>query len=90
MNFFLLQKKAVRIVHGDDYYAPSNPIFIALKTLKIYDIVDLSTLSVTYKARDNKLPTYVKNMFKHRESIIYNLNPIILGVFVFLNKIRED
>ena len=34
----VLQKKTIRIVTKSDYYAPTNPLFIDLKTLKLQEL----------------------------------------------------
>lgn len=65
---FLLQKKAVRIIANADFYAPTNSLFINLNLLKIYDLVDLNTLVVMYKAHHNLLPPFIQELFKRRES----------------------
>ena len=69
---FLLQKKAIRIICKSDYYAPTNPLFIELKILKLADLVELNTALVMYKAHNNLLPCCIQELFQPRENQ-YNL-----------------
>ena len=39
-----------------DYRAHTNVLFFQLKTLKLYDLVELNTLIILFKARTNALP----------------------------------
>ena len=64
----LLQKKALRIVSKAEYLAPTNPLFIEFQTLKLQDLVDLSTATLMYKAHNQLLPTCVQELFQPRES----------------------
>ena len=64
----LLQKKALRIASKSDYLAPTNPLFIDFQTLKLQDLVDLSTAIIMYKAHNHLLPTCVLELFRPRES----------------------
>ena len=75
---FILQKKAIRIASHSDYYAPSNPLFLQLHTLKLQDLVDLNTAIIMYKAKNELLPTCIQELFHARESQ-YNLR----GVAIF-------
>ena len=65
---FLLQKKAIRIVSKTDYYSPTNPLFIELKTLKLLDLVDLNTALLMYKAHNHLLPVCIQSLFQARDS----------------------
>lgn len=58
---FSLQKKAIRIVHFADFYAPTNFMFVSLITLKTCDIVDL-------KGMYNAHIYYIQKMFDYREN----------------------
>lgn len=75
---FLLQKKVIRIITHSSYNSPTNPLFIQLKTLKFYDLVDLYTAKLVYKARQHTLPQSLQAMFSLRDSI-YDLR----GAYMF-------
>lgn len=40
---FLLQMRVIRIITKADYYAPTHPIFVDRKILKVRDLIDLNT-----------------------------------------------
>ena len=58
---FKLQKKAVRILTGNDYIAHSEPIFKSLELLKIDDIYKLKILKFYYNLTNYCLPDYFNN-----------------------------
>ena len=43
-------KKAIEIITSSDYLAPSNPLFIRLNMLNLYDIVKYKTYLLGYRA----------------------------------------
>jgi hypothetical protein len=51
-----LQKKAIRIISISKYNAHTEPIFKALKLLKVNDILRVQQLKFYYKFKNNKLP----------------------------------
>jgi hypothetical protein len=57
-----LQKRAIRILSLSKYNAHTEPIFKALKLLKINDILKLQILKFYYKFKNNKLPYYLQNL----------------------------
>ena len=59
----MLQKKALRLVAKVDYLSATKPIFHAFNTLNIYDLIDLNTAIVMYKAFKNVLPTNLQKYF---------------------------
>ena len=63
----LLQKKAIRLVSKSEYYAPTNPLFIDLQTLKLEDLVEFSTALIMYKAHNHLLPTCIQELFQPRD-----------------------
>ena len=65
---FILQKRVIRTIKKVDYYEPTNPLFINLFTLKFWDIVDLQTLLILYKAHNNLLPTCLQSLFEIKEN----------------------
>ena len=63
----IMQKKAIRIVNNVGYYEHTNALFLKLKTLKFFDLVDLKTAQIIYKARHNMLPSNIQNRFRDRD-----------------------
>ena len=41
---FILQKRAIRIIHKTAYREPTNPLFVQLKTLTFLDLIDYKTI----------------------------------------------
>jgi hypothetical protein len=58
------QKKMMRIICKADRRAHTNPLFYKLNVLKLYDLIELKTATVMYKARYGQLPTNVQALFK--------------------------
>ena len=61
---FLLQKKVLRTVVKADFLSHTKPIFYDLQTLNIYDIIELKTAVVMFKAYHNLLPHSTQMYFK--------------------------
>ena len=59
----LLQKRAIRIIHKAGYIDNTNALFINSGLLKFYDLVELQTLLVMFKANGKTLPTKLQKMF---------------------------
>lgn len=68
----ILQKRAVRIVHNVGFREHTNLLFVKSKFLKFFDIVDLQTAQIMYKASNKLLPGNIQKMFYEREGG-YNL-----------------
>ena len=64
---FIMQKRAMRIIHRVDYGAHTNDLFWKSKTLKLFDLVEHKTVQVLYKARNYLLPRNIQRMFHERE-----------------------
>ena len=64
---FILQKRAMRIIHRADYGTHTNDLFWKSKTLKLFDLVEHKTAQVLYKARNYLLPKNIQRMFHERE-----------------------
>lgn len=64
---FLLQKRAIRVIHKVGYREPSNRFFISSGLLKLTDIIKLQSLKIMYKAKNRALPKHIQNMFKLEE-----------------------
>ena len=66
------KKKAVRIVCNVDYQHPSNVLFIELHVLKLYDLIELRTAMIMYKANTGCLPVNLQTMFRMSSEKIHN------------------
>ena len=64
---FILQKRAIRIIHNVGYREHTNSLFVQSKITKLYDIVEFQTAQFLYKARNNLLPSHLQKMFHERE-----------------------
>ena len=83
-RIFKLQKKAVRIITGNDYIAHSEPIFKSLELLKIVDIYKLKILRFYYNLTHYCLPVYfnnyldvINNELPHSYQLRINARPLI-------------
>ena len=65
---FILQKRAIRVIHKTTYREPTNKLFIKLKTLKLQDLVDYKTIQIMFKAANQQLPHNIQGLFTRRES----------------------
>ena len=64
---FILQKRAIRIVHKVGFYEHTNNLFLRSCTLKLPDLVEFKTAQMMFKARNKLLPANILNMFSDRE-----------------------
>ena len=69
---YVLQKKVLRIVCNVDYQYHSNVLFKELRILKLFDIVELKTAMIMYKAKKKFLPLNIKRLFSVDEVTYYN------------------
>ena len=69
---YVLQKKVLRIVCNVDYQYHSNVLFKELRILKLFDIVELKTAMIMYKAKKKCLPLNIKRLFSVDEVTYYN------------------
>ena len=53
---YLLQKRTMRIIDGVHFRDHTNDIFAKYSCLKLFDIIDLKTLMIVYKAKHRLLP----------------------------------
>lgn len=60
----MLQKKAVRIIHKEDFRAHTNRLFRLSGLLKILDLVELRTLLVVFRAKNRSLPIQLQTLFE--------------------------
>uniref|UniRef100_A0A672FN99 Reverse transcriptase domain-containing protein n=1 Tax=Salarias fasciatus TaxID=181472 RepID=A0A672FN99_SALFA len=69
----ILQKKAIRIIHGVGYREHTNILFANSKLLKFQDIVDLLTVQIVFRASKDNLPKNIQLLFSKRVGVGYNL-----------------
>ena len=60
----MLQKKAVRIIHKEDFRAHTNRLFGLSGLLKFLDLVELRTLLVVLRAKNRSLPIQLQTLFE--------------------------
>ena len=65
-SLIILQKRVIRICLNTNYKCHSKPLFHQLRSLNVFDIIDLiyNSLVFMYKAFHNLLPTNVLSYFK--------------------------
>lgn len=63
----ILQKKAIRIIHGAGYRDHTNSLFLQSKLIKFKDMVDFHTAQILFKAKNNLLPENIQTLFTARE-----------------------
>lgn len=61
--FYLLQKRAIGIIHKADYREHTNLLFINSGLLKLQELVKLQTLLVMCRAKYNELPANLQKLF---------------------------
>ena len=63
-SLFILQKRAIRMCLNTNYICHTKPLFYQLRSLNVFDTIDLNSLVFMYKAFHNLLPTNVLSYFK--------------------------
>ena len=64
-SLFILQKRAIRIIClNANYKCHTKPLFFQLRSLNVFDIIDLNSLVFMYKAFHNSLPANLLSYFK--------------------------
>ena len=66
MPIVILQKRAIRTICKMAYREHTNQLFINLYVLKFYDLVEYVTIQFMYKAKNNKLPRDIQELFNLR------------------------
>jgi len=51
---FILQKRAIRIIHKVGYREHTNTLFIMSKIMKLYDMIEFQTAQFLFKARNKR------------------------------------
>jgi len=59
-----LQKRALRIIEHGGYRDHTQPLFYKYKTLRLDDLVKLSSKCVMYRVYNDDLPVHISNKFK--------------------------
>ena len=65
---FILQKRVIRIIKRAEFREPTNALFIELHALKFWDLVNLQTLLILYKAQNKLLPNCLQKLFETKET----------------------
>ena len=65
-NIVILQKRAMRIVHGVHYRDHTNRLFYESKSLKFFDIVALNVAIIMFKAYNVVLPQNLQSLFTRK------------------------
>ena len=83
-RLYLLQKRAVRIISGKAYRAHTDPLFLNLEILKIYDEHKMQSLLFAHDYWHDKLPSSFKNFYdtghnvatrRHNQKKLYTHRP---------------
>ena len=79
-SLFILQKRAIRICLNTNYKCHTKPLFYQLRSLNVFDIIDLNSLVFMYKAFHNLLPTNSLSYFKKLMTVIIIAQEIIPSI----------
>ena len=63
-SLFIVQKRAIRICPNTNYKCHTKQLFYQLRSLNVFDIIDLNSLVFMYRAFHNLLPTHLLSYFK--------------------------
>ena len=63
-NLIMMQKKAIRVVNKSLFRDDTNPLFVKYKCLKFQDLINLKTLLIVHRAKNNNLPAQILKLFK--------------------------
>ena len=64
---YIIQKRAIRIVHKAGFYDHTNELFLRSNTMKLFDLVEFKTAQLMFKVRNKLLPVNILAMFRERE-----------------------
>ena len=65
----VLQKKCVRIMAFAPFNSHTNPLFQALKLLKVRDVIRINQIKLVYDFYDNSLPTDLMSLFQSSANV---------------------
>ena len=63
-NLIMMQKKAIRVVDKSLFRDHTNPLFVKYRCLKFQDVINMKTLLIVHRAKNNNLPTKIQKLFK--------------------------
>ena len=69
---YILQKKIIRIIGKKNHLEQTNGLFHKFKIIKFFDLVELKTCVIMYKASKNMLPKNLLVLFDLKKNIYYN------------------
>ena len=75
-SLFILQKRAIRIIANSGYLEHTNQLFIKSHTIKLYDLIELRTVQLMYKARNRLLPEQLQKRFQNRDGGYHLREPL--------------
>ena len=67
-KLFLLQKRALRIIHHKPYLYPSNQLFFTSRILKFSEMVHEQNIVILLAYLNNRLPPAMSELFNLRET----------------------
>ena len=80
-SLFILQKRAIRIIClNANYKCHTKPLFFQLRSLNVFDIIDLNSLVFVYKAFHNSLPANLLSYFKKLMAATIITHEIIISI----------
>ena len=59
-----MQKKAIHEVDKSLFRDHTNPLFVKYRCLKFQDLINLKTLLIVLRAKNNNLPAKIQKLFK--------------------------
>ena len=59
-NLIMMQKKAIRVVDTSLFRDHTNPLFVKYRCLKFKDLINMKTLLIVHRAKNNNLPTKIQ------------------------------
>ena len=75
-SILLLQKRAVRIIENVNRFHNTHSLFLKLKVMKFYDLIEYKTAIIMYKAKNEVLPENIQKLFKIEKHPNYNTRQV--------------
>ena len=63
-NLIMMQKKAIHVVDKSLFRDHTNPLFVKYRCLKFQDLINMKTLLIVHRAKNNNLLTKIQKLFK--------------------------
>ena len=70
---YIIQKRALRIVHKSDPRAHTNDLFLKSRAIKLFDLVAFKTAQFMYRVSNKSLPANISEMFTERGTTVLRL-----------------